>query len=52
MAANYTGKGHTVVVVDSGAGTYYQKSKVIYDHDFVMVTMTAATPGFSAMGRR
>ena len=34
MAANYTGKGHTVVVVDSGAGTNYHESSVIYDHDF------------------
>jgi hypothetical protein len=34
MAANFTGKGHTVVVVDSGAGTYYRGSNVIYDHDF------------------
>ena len=34
MAANFTGKGHTVVVVDSGAGTYYHESNVIYDHDF------------------
>ncbi|MDP7380628.1 MAG: hypothetical protein QGF33_04620 [Alphaproteobacteria bacterium] len=34
MAANFAGKGHTVVVVDSGAGPYYHESNVIYDHDF------------------
>ena len=34
MAANSTGKLHTVVVVASGTGTFYHESNVIYDYYF------------------
>ena len=45
-AANFTGKGHTVVVLDSGAETRNPESNVIYDHDFANGNNDSCDPKF------